>query len=540
MRTLHILPILTLLTFLTAGTVHAGTKGDIARLDSALEVRGIALKKKLHRIDSIKSRIPANASIDRKLKAYNLLYDEYVTLNFDSAIRYTQLSENLVSGTGDYNLIAQVRIHKAMSYATSGHFSQAIDELKQIQSRLLADSLKEEFYQAYQWTYGLWAEYSQDKTFAPVYRKQSSHYMDSLIDVTPRNTSLYYYRIADRALMFGHDFETAKKYYLKVVTREPVNTRLYAQAAFALAQAYNNLQDKENYRKWLINSAISDQIIPVKENLALQDVALVIKYEDGDLERANTYLSYSLNDALEYNNRLRILEIGKKLPDIAMTYQETVLTKNKQLHSYLIIIIVVVLILVLAIAVIFYQNRKIGTRNATLSELNGKLTEFNRQLQDTNTSREQYVNLFMNLCAAYIDKFNRLQMTVTTRLKTGQSQELLKSLQASSRPSETELREIFSNFDTAFLRLYPDFIKNVNTLLKPDMQICPRSGELLNTNLRILALIRMGISDSTKIATLLFYSPQTIFNRRTEMRNRAINRDSFETDILNICPIYPD
>ena len=199
-----------------------------------------------------------------------------------------------------------------------------------------------------------------------------------------------------------------------------------------------------------------------------------------------------------------------------------------------------VLILVLAIAVIFYQNRKIGTRNATLSELNGKLTEFNRQLQDTNTSREQYVNLFMNLCAAYIDKFNRLQMTVTTRLKTGQSQELLKSLQASSRPSETELREIFSNFDTAFLRLYPDFIKNVNTLLKPDMQICPRNGELLNANLRILALIRMGISDSTKIATLLFYSPQTIFNRRTEMRNRAINRDSFETDILNICPIYPD
>lgn len=540
MRTLHILPILTLLTFLTAGTVHAGTKGDIARLDSALEVRGLALKKKLHRIDSIKSRIPANASIDRKLKAYNLLYDEYVTLNFDSAIRYTQLSENLVSGTGDYNLIARVRIHKAMSYATSGHFSQAIDELKQIQSRLLADSLKEEFYQAYQWTYGLWAEYSQDKTFAPVYRKQSSLYMDSLIDVTPRNTSSYYYRIADRALMFGHDFETAKKYYLKVVTREPVNTRLYAQAAFALAQAYNNLQDKENYRKWLINAAIADQIIPVKENLALQDVALVIKYEDGDLERANTYLSYSLNDALEYNNRLRILEIGKKLPDIAMTYQETVLTKNKQLHSYLIIIIVVVLILVLAIAVIFYQNRKIGTRNATLSELNGKLTEFNRQLQDTNTSREQYVNLFMNLCAAYIDKFNRLQMTVTTRLKTGQSQELLKSLQASSRPSETELREIFSNFDTAFLRLYPDFIKNVNTLLKPDMQICPRSGELLNTNLRILALIRMGISDSTKIATLLFYSPQTIFNRRTEMRNRAINRDSFETDILNICPIYPD
>ena len=128
--------------------------------------------------------------------------------------------------------------------------------------------------------------------------------------------------------MFNHDFETAKKNYLKVVDKEPKNSRLYAQSAFALAQAYNNLQDRANYRKWLINAAISDQMIPLKENLALQDVAILIKNEDGDLERANAYLTYSLNDALEYNNRLRILEIGKKLPAIATAYQETVLAKQ--------------------------------------------------------------------------------------------------------------------------------------------------------------------------------------------------------------------
>ena len=540
MSKMRTFPIFMLLVLLTTSPVYAKPQNDLASLDSVLSIRDTFLKNKKRRIDSIKSRIPVNAPIMDKLKGYDRLYEEYLTLSFDSAMRYINLAEKLVSDTGDYDLNAKVKIHKSMSYATSGHFSQAIDELKKIQSSCLSDTLLEKYYQAYQWTYGLWAEYSQDKTFAPIYYRNSKTYLDSLIQVTPRNTSLYNYRIAEKALMFNHDFETAKKNYLKVVDKEPKNSRLYAQSAFALAQAYNNLQDRANYRKWLINAAISDQMIPLKENLALQDVAILIKNEDGDLERANAYLTYSLNDALEYNNRLRILEIGKKLPAIATAYQETVLAKNKQLHLYLATIVIIVIILIIAIAIIIEQKRKIRNRNVTLSTFNDQLKVFNKQLQETNRSREQYVNLFLNLCAGYIDKYNRMQLTVTSKVKAGQYNELQKLLQANSRPSEAELREVFFNFDTAFLRLYPDFIKNVNTLLQPDKAICPKSSELLNANLRILALIRMGITDSTKIATILFYSQQTIFNRRTEMRNRAINRDSFEKEIMDICPIYPE
>ena len=540
MNKMRTFPIFMLLVLLTTSPVYAKPQNDLASLDSVLSIRDTFLKNKKRRIDSIKSRIPVNAPIMDKLKGYDRLYEEYLTLSFDSAMKYINLAEKLVSDTGDYDLNAKVKIHKSMSYATSGHFSQAIDELKKIQSSCLSDTLLEKYYQAYQWTYGLWAEYSQDKTFAPIYYRNSKTYLDSLIQVTPRNTSLYNYRIAEKALMFNHDFETAKKNYLKVVDKEPKNSRLYAQSAFALAQAYNNLQDRANYRKWLINAAISDQMIPLKENLALQDVAILIKNEDGDLERANAYLTYSLNDALEYNNRLRILEIGKKLPAIATAYQETVLAKNKQLHLYLVTIVIIVIILIIAIAIIIEQKRKIRNRNVTLSTFNDQLKVFNKQLQETNRSREQYVNLFLNLCAGYIDKYNRMQLTVTSKVKAGQYNELQKLLQANSRPSEAELREVFFNFDTAFLRLYPDFIKNVNTLLQPDKAICPKSSELLNANLRILALIRMGITDSTKIATLLFYSQQTICNRRTEMRNRAINRDSFEKEIMDICPIYPE
>ncbi len=145
----------------------------------------------------------------------------------------------------------------------------------------------------------------------------------------------------------------------------------------------------------------------------------------------------------------------------------------------------------------------------------------------------------MDLCAAYIEKLNRFRSTVILKIKAKQIDDLLRVANNNARPSEAEMKELFFNFDTAFLKLYPDFINKFNSLLQPGKEILPRQNELLNTDLRIFALIRMGITDSNKIATLLFYSPQTIFNHRTQVRNRAQNRDTFEQDLMNICSIMP-
>ncbi len=177
------------------------------------------------------------------------------------------------------------------------------------------------------------------------------------------------------------------------------------------------------------------------------------------------------------------------------------------------------------------------SKNA-LSELNDRLILLNKQLSQTNESREQYVSLFMDLCAAYIEKLNRFPTVL--KLKVKQLSDISSVADRYIRPSEAETKEIFFNFDSAFLRLYPDFINQFNSLLQEDKHIQPKKGELLNTDLRIYALVRMGITDSSKIAALLFLSPQTIFNHRTQVRNRAINRDSFEKDILSICPTIPE
>lgn len=173
------------------------------------------------------------------------------------------------------------------------------------------DNLRQELYSALQWTYGVWAEYSGKTQYAKQYNDKSIAYIDSLLLYIDKSTPEYAYHYADHALRTG-DYNTARDNYIKALGNTPQNTRLYAQAAYGLAMAYKELNDSERYREWLINSAISDQITPLKENLALQQLALVIKDNENDLETANRYLKYSLEDAIFYNNRLRMLEISEK------------------------------------------------------------------------------------------------------------------------------------------------------------------------------------------------------------------------------------
>lgn len=528
---------LTILLLMCFTSTYAAS--DLDKLEEVLRDRMVYIESKQSRIDSIKSRLNGRISAAERLKCYDDLYEQYLTFRFDSAMVYLDRSEQLLGDNAGYEDKSRIQIHRALSLATSGHFSQAIDLLKSINATKLPVNIRKELYYAFQWTYGVWAEYSGNTNFAGQYNDLSITYLDSLLIYTDKSTNEHSYYFADQALRLK-DYEQARDNYLKALVNIPQDTRMYAQASFGLAMAYKALGDAHKYREWLINAAISDQITPLKENLALQVLALDVKNEEGDLETANRYLKYSLEDAIFYNNRLRMLEITEKFPDIVLGYQDTVTSQNKRLKLYIFCICILILGLISAICVIVHQKAKVHRSRQSLATLNERLKYLNCELAKTNTSREQYVSLFMDLCAAYIEKLNRFQSTVVQKIKVRQFDDLLRIANTKARPSETEMRELFFNFDTAFLKLYPDFITRFNTLLQPDKEIYPQQNELLNTDLRIFALIRMGIRDSNKIATLLFYSPQTIFNHRTQVRNRAKNRDTFELDLMDICAVLPD
>jgi DNA-binding CsgD family transcriptional regulator len=197
--------------------------------------------------------------------------------------------------------------------------------------------------------------------------------------------------------------------------------------------------------------------------------------------------------------------------------------------------VIIVLCVVLAVNMfLLYKKWKADRQHIRdIAEANAKLEEMNMRLIDTNAMREQYVYLFMDLCATYIDKFNKYRSTVKAKVKARLQDDLLKP--ALARNSEAESRELFFNFDKAFLHVFPDFVEEFNKLLREGEKIELKPNEQLNTELRIFAMVRMGIKDSSKIATLLFYSPQTIYNYRTAVRNRAINRDTFEAEVERLC-----
>lgn len=284
-------------------------------------------------------------------------------------------------------------------------------------------------------------------------------------------------------------------------------------------------------------SAISDITCPLKENLSMQELAMLLyQNPEPDLVRANRYINYSMEDAMFYNNRLRMLEIAKKFPPIVNTYQDKWIEKNTVLVRAVYFISFLGILLVLAMLYIFRQLKLLRTQRSIVTDMNEQLKELNSELLKTNRTREEYVSLFIELCAAYIDKLNKYQDLVKRKVKAKQVDDLLK-IANSSKMSDSDARQFFVNFDTAFLTLYPNFVSEFNMLLREGEEIVPAKGEILNTELRIYALVRLGIKDSSRIATLLFYSPQTIYNYRTTVKNKAKNREEFEEQVKKVCTI---
>lgn len=514
---------------------RAANKTDLSNeLESALKQRNQYSLQKETRIDSLKHLLYPAMDENERFRLYNAIYEEYYTYRFDSAMLYVDREEQVAMQLSNPTYRNLSVIHRSVLLSTSGYFSESIQNLAQIDSRTLDAPSKIEYYVACEWAYSMWAEYSNDKVYAPRYYEKEMLYQDSLISVLPVSSPLYHYWKGEN--LFRHRrYAEAEDCYKKALEGLPVNVRLYAMVTYGLALVYSQTNNWEEYENYLTKAAISDQMCPLKENLALQELALYIfKNRNGEIARANRYLNYSLEDAMFYNNRLRMLEIARKFPAIVLSYQEQNLIKSQRLQGSLICISLLSIGLVVSLIYIYRQMNQLHKRRKILADMNQELQLLNKALVDTNHTREVYVSLFMDLCAAYIDKLNKYQDLVKRKVKAKQTDDLLKLVNA-TKLSDTDAKEFFMNFDMAFLNLYPNFIKEFNSLLREGEEIMPKRGEILTTELRIFAMIRMGIRDSSRIATLLFYSPQTIYNHRSVVKNKAKMRDSFEKQVEGLC-----
>lgn len=505
----------------------------LRELDQKVRDRPYYMGLKEACIDSLRSLLNGQLSDEERYLINYEIYKEYNTYRSDPAMYYVHYNAELAVKMNDTKYKDLATINLSMLLSTTGLYHESIRNLGKIERSQLDSALLYEYYSVAEWTYHTAGEYSNDSLYAPAYYRLEGAYRDSVYSVTtPGSVEHEYYK--GKTLMLDGRYAEALNIFTGLYKKLAINTRLYAIVTFSIATIYQRFGNEKMYEEFLILAAISDQVCPLKENFAMQELSLYLfQNKPGDLERAYTYIQLSMEDARFYNNRLRMVQISDKMPIIVKAYQEKSENEKMKLAIALIAITVLSLATISLLLYVYKQMQAVKKGRQDLTNMNHKLNELNLKLNASNHTKEEYVGLFIDLCSSYIDKLDKYRETVKRKMVANQIDDLYRMVN-STRAIEMEIDDFFESFDGTFLKLFPTFIDEFNDLLLPDEQIITRKKNTLNRDLRIFALIRLGINDSSRIASFLRYSPQTVYNNRTKVKNKAKNRNTFENDIVKI------
>ena len=534
-------------------TLSASSKTQQLRqkLDNLLAQRNTLINNKNKDINRLKKNLTTSENTLKLLQTYEQLFEEYYVFQFDSAMTYLNKGIKLAQETQNTYYYNSNLISKAELLSIGGLYSEAIHEIEQVDTTVLDKAQRFEFYFSLFRIHTYWADFCNDKTYTPMHRLKAQDYLKKAMPFCDETDKSYEYYLGEYAVFVLNNPQSARTHYIKSIKQLPQNSRFYAMSCFALSGSYGNEGNADKQEEFLLLSSISDIENCTMENFALQNLAMYIfEHNKDELDLAQQYIQTALEDAHFYNNRLRIIEISSKLPVIVSSYQQTLNQRNKVQMTAIIVISLLLLFLLSAVFYIVKQTKRLSLQqqelqknNNQLSELNTQQKELNTQLHDlnallvdTNRKRERLAKLYIDLCAKYIARLKKQQTLVKRKIKANQITELLSQL-SSERLSEEDAATFLSRFDKAFLDLYPDFTEELNSLLLPEGQIQNKSTDELTTEQRIMALIRLGVKESAEIADLLFYSPQTIYNYRSVLKGKAINKETFEEEVMKLCRV---
>ena len=545
--------LLYILFLLLPTTLSAGSKTQQLRqkLDNLLEQRNAIIDIKNKDINRLKRNLTTSENTLKRLQTYEQLFEEYYVFQFDSAMTYLNKGIKLAKETQNTYYYNSNTISKAELLSIGGLYNEAIHEIEQVDTTVLDKAQHFEYYFSLFRIHTYWADFCNDKTYTPTHRLKAQEYLKKAMPFCDETDKTYEYYLGEYAVFVLNNPQAARAHYVKAIKQLPPNSRFYAMSCFALSGSYGNEGNTEKQEEFLLLSSIADIENCTMENFALQNLAMYIfEHNKDELDLAQQYIQTALEDAHFYNNRLRIIEISSKLPVIVSSYQQTLNQRNKVQMTAIIVISLLLLFLLSAVFYIVKQTKRLSLQqqelqknNNQLSELNTQQKELNTQLHDlnallvdTNRKRERLAKLYIDLCAKYIARLKKQQTLVKRKIKANQITELLSQL-SSERLSEEDATTFLSRFDKAFLDLYPDFTEELNSLLLPEGQIQSKSTDELTTEQRIMALIRLGVKESAEIADLLFYSPQTIYNYRSVLKGKAINKETFEEEVMKLCRV---
>lgn len=524
-------------------------KGDnnqlYKQLDAALAQRAHYVELKEKSLNEIKQGAKYVTSNEDKLKLYEQLANEYKAYEYDSAMTYVNKGLILAQKSNNIFFNKRFQLSQTRLLITRGFYAEAKEILQKIEPKEEPRDYQFLYYYTMYGLYNNWSTYCENNEFSKNYDLKKVEYLKKAIELSPKKDAFYYYLMGELYYFSNHPNNNKTiQYYKKALSMEKANSRLHAMTAFALSEVYQNANNLELMEHYLLVAAISDITSATKENVALQDIALFIyKHKTRSLNKAQEYINLSLEDAYTYKSRLRRIEISSKLQLITNAYTDDIKTTNRLLNIALLVIILLLLGVGISSLFIRKKNRllkqkkdEISATSDKMEKLNGQLHLINDELKDTNQKRERLVKVYIDLCYKNIERNQKLRTLAVRKIKANQSKELL-SLLSSSSSTEKENKEFLTEFDKAFLSLYPTFVNELNQQLTESAHIQLKENGEMPPILRVCALLRLGITESSKIAGILSYSPQTVYNYRSILKNNAIDKEHFEENVLKLCMI---
>lgn len=513
------------------------------RLDSTLARRAYYAEEKERQIAALKQQAGQTAIAQTRLFLYDRIVEMYTAFNYDSAMVYIDKGSQLARLVNDRHYTLVNEINRCMLYNSRGYYPASQDIMRGIQ----IDGSDRELLFRYNFCYSRLYTYLHDYYSNTQLSHQcdilQAHYLKEAIRYDKPNTPRYSYLLASYYNYVDQDLKKCEHYYREAIRMSKSTDRHYAMSAYSLCLLYKKLGQMDDYERLLIQAAISDQMIPVRENVALQDLALLIyTRSDVDLKKAQHYMNTALNDAQLYGNRLRSYEIMKKFPVVSQAYQQRLDRDNRQQTFALMAITLLTVGLIVLLLLLQRQANLLRQQKQALTESNRRLKlanenqeSRNEQLSGLNQRHEDFGKYIIDLCARYLSRLNEYHQLVKLKVKVNQTRELANI--NPMRISDDERAQLMNFFDQTILYLYPRFVEEFNELLEEPYRFKVSPAGTLTPELRIFALMRMGVKDATEASSLLFLSVRTVYNYKSETRGHAIRKETFEQDVMQLCRV---
>lgn len=549
------LPLLVLL-FFAPPALFAGSERDslVHELNAAIDNAKTYDAAKLEQIQNIKRSFeePGKFPLALQYDIYQKLYEEYKIFKFDTAFIYASKQHEIARSLADPSKMAQSEVNLLFVFVSAGMYKEAAEIIKVINLHGQADSVKAGFYSIAARYYFDLADYVNDRTFTPGYNATGLSNLDSALAYYPAASFESYYYTGLKYLK-SFNLEKANSAFRVLINLPGLTYHQQALVTSTLSGIYLRQGEKNTAINFQIRAAIADIKSSTKETFAIYNLSQLL-FEQGDFENASFFIQKAIDDASFYGARQRKVQVSTILPIIQSSRINFIEGQKRSLLIYGAAVSAILILLCILIIIIYRQNRKLNLARIAISEahaklyavndklselntqlykVNGEQNELNSKLLEANKIKEEYVGYFFNSNSVLFHKIEKFKQSIEQKLDTRKLDEIRYIV--NKIDIKDEKAELMRSFDKAFLKLFPHFVEEFNALLREDEKIIPADNEYLNTDLRIYALLRLGIKENEKIAEILEYSVKSIYAYKTRIRNKAIvPKDDFDRLVMDI------